>query len=290
MIVKSIINSLFAGLILTAVPAFAEERADRVAARVGDAEILESDVTFATPFLGDPNPGATPEARKSAVVDALIDLKVVSDKAIKEGMENDETFKRQMALLKQQALRQAYLAKAAAAAVTEDALRKVYDERVAAMPAVEEVRVRHILLKDRPSAEATLKEISEGKPFDEVAKKASLDEASKENGGDLGFLTTEQFPSELGTAIMTMKPGELSSRPIETPFGFHVVRLEERRERKPPAFEAVSAELRRSMEAQAARKIMADLKAGARIEKLVPDVAMPEGSNDGHEHGAEGEE
>lgn len=252
--------------------------------------ILESDVSFATSFLGDPNPKATPEARKSAVVDALIDLKVVSDAAIKDGLENDETFKRQMVFLRQQALRQAYLAKAAAAAVTEDALRKVYNERVAAMPSVEEVRVRHILLKDRAGAEAAMRDIAAGKSFEEVAGSVSLDETSKKSGGDLGFLTMEQLPPELGGAIVTMKTGEIAAKPVETPFGFHVVKLEERRKREPPAFEVVSTELRRGMEAQAVSKIVADLKAAARIEKLVPDVAMPEGSDDGHEHGAEGGE
>jgi len=281
---------VFTALILAAVPAFAEERADQVAARVGDSEILESDVSFATSFLGDPNPKATPEARKSAVVDALIDLKVISEAAIRDGLENDETFKRQMSLIRQQALRQTYLGKAAAAAVTEGSLRKVYDERVAAMPAVEEIRVRHILLKDGADAKAVLKDITAGKSFDEVAKGVSLDETSKDNGGDLGFLTAEQLPPELATAIATMRIGETASKPVETPFGFHVVKLEDRRKRQPPAFEAVSAELRRGMEAQAMGKIVAELKAKARVEKLVPDVATPEGEGDGHKHGAEGEE
>ena len=289
MILQKTRNVFLSALILAAVPAFAEERADQVAARVGDSEILESDVSFATSFLGDPNPEATPEARKSAVVDALIDLKVISDAAVKDGLENDGAFKQRMALLRQQALRQTYLAKAAAAAVTEDTLRKVYDERVAAMPVVEEVRVRHILLKDEKSAEVAIKDIAAGKSFDEVAKNVSLDEASKEKGGDLGFLTAEQFPPELATAIAKMKTGEMGEKPVETAFGFHVVKLEERRTREPPAFEAVSAELRRGLEAQAVRKIVADLKSVARVEKLVPDVAMPEQSSDGHQHDAEGE-
>lgn len=286
MIIGNIRNALLAGLILAAVPAFAEERADQVAARVGDTEILESDVTFATSLLGASNPEATQEARKSAVVDALIDLKVVSDAAIRDGLENDETFKRQMAFLRQQALRQVYLTKAAAVAVTEDAVRKVYDERVAAMPVVEEVRLRHILTSDRPGADAAIRDISGGTPFEEVAGRASLDDASKGKGGDLGFLTTEQLPPELATAIATMKAGETSATPVETPFGFHVLKLEERRKREPPAFETVSAELRSGMEAQAVGKTIADLKASARIEKLVPDVAMPEASDDGHDNGA----
>lgn len=287
---KKAASAILATLILSSFPAFAEERANEVVARVGDSVILESDVSFATSFLGDPNASATPEARKSAVVDALIDLEVVSDAAIKEGLESDETFKRQMNFLRQQALRQAYLAKAAAAAVTEESLRKVYDERVAAMPVVEEIRVRHILLKDRAGAEAAIKGIVAGKPIEEVATSISLDEASKENGGDLGFLTAEQLPQELGAAIATMKIGEISAKPVETPFGFHVLKLEARRKREPPDFADVSAELRRGMEAQAVRKIVTDLKAGARIEKLIPDVPMPEDSGEGHDHGVEREE
>ncbi|MCQ4633414.1 peptidylprolyl isomerase [Shinella sp. CPCC 100929] len=278
---------LLSALLLAGTPALAEERADQVAARVGDTEIRESDVSFATSFLGDPNPKATPEARKSAVVDALIDLKVVSDAAIKDGLENDETFKRQMAILRQQVLQQAYLSKAAAAAVTEDSLRKVYDERVAAMPKVEEFQVRHILLSDQAGAEAAIKEIAAGKSFEEVAKSVSLDDTSKENGGDLGLLTLEQLPPELGTVVATLKNAEIAAKPVETPFGFHVVKLEERRKREPPAFEVVSAELRRGMEAQAVRKIVTNLKAGVRVEKLVPDVAMPAGSEDGHDHGTQ---
>ena len=290
MILHKAICVVLSVFILSSVPAFAENRADQVAARVGDSVILESDVSFATSFLGDPNPKATPEARKSAVVDALIDLKVVSDAAIKEGLETDETFKRQMNFLKQQALRQAYLAKAVAATVTDEALRKVYDERVAAMPVVEEIRVRHILLKDRAGAEAATTDIAAGKPFEEVAKSVSLDEASKGNGGDLGLLTAEQLPQELAAAIATAKIGEISTMPIETAFGFHVVKLEERRKREPPAFEDVSAELRAGMETQAARKIVTDLKTGIRVEKLVPDAAMPEELDDGHDHGTEGAE
>lgn len=272
----------------SAAVSFAQE--DQVLARVNNVEIRASDAQLAERLFDSSNSAAPPDAKQSALVDALIDLKVISDAAIAAGIENDPAYQRQLSLLKQQVLRASFLERKAAEAVSDEVVRKTYDDQVAKIPPVNEVRVRHILVNTEADATQAIAAITAGEDFGAVAARASKDELSKQNGGDLGFGPLEQLPSELGAAVVQMQPGDLSPKPVQSSFGYHVVKLEEKRTRRPPPFEAVSGQIRSSLEASAAQKIASELRSKASVEKLVPDVPMPSGDGHAHDPGDESDE
>ncbi|HAU77594.1 MAG TPA: PpiC-type peptidyl-prolyl cis-trans isomerase, partial [Agrobacterium sp.] len=112
----------------------------------------------------------------------------------------------------------------------------------------------------------------------------STDTVTGSKGGDLGFRPRQALPAEINTALDGLKPGDFAKTPVETAFGFHVVRLDEMRNTPPPSFETVAPQIRQSLETAEIRRIVTGLRSSAKVEKLVPDVALPAASDDGHNH------
>lgn len=261
---------------------------EEVVARVNGQEITAADLAIAAEMYGDQLAGAPEEARRSAMVDVLIDMRLAADAARAQGVEDEERFKRQMAFFRDQTLRSLFLEQQTSASVTDEAVRQAYDEQVATIPPVEEMRLRHILVSTEQEAKDAIAALDGGADFGALASERSKDEASKGAGGDLGFLTAGQTIAAVDEAAAKLQPGEYTAAPVESAFGFHVVKVEERRNRPAPAFETVAPQIRRALESAAAQEIMAELRAEAEVEKLVPDVPLPQ-PDDGHGHGAEGE-
>ncbi|WP_244602977.1 peptidylprolyl isomerase [Mesorhizobium delmotii] len=226
------------------------------------------------------------DARLSAVVDELIGLRLAADAAKAANVTNDEAYKRQMAFFEAQTLRSVFVAREVAKRVDEEAVRKAYDDQIGRMPSAQESRLRHMLLSTEAEARDVIAELDAGKDFATLAGERSKDEASKASGGDLGYLTPGQTMAEIEAAAVGLEPGQYTREPVASAFGFHIVKLEDRRTRPAPSFEALSGQIRDSLEAAATQSIMADLRAAATVEKLVPDVAPP-AADDGHDHGAE---
>jgi peptidyl-prolyl cis-trans isomerase C len=255
---------------------------EEVLARVNGTEITVADVAAATEIYAD-QLGAMPEdARRSVLVDALIELRIVADAAKAANIDAGEAYKHQMAFLEAQTLRFVFMSREVASAVTEDKVRKAYDEQVARLPDVEEMRLRHILAATEQEAVEVIDVLNSGKDFAEVAQARSMDSASKAKGGDLGFMATGQSIAEVDAAAARFQPGEFTSAPVKSPFGYHIVKLEERRQRPAPAYEAVSPQIRATLGAAEARRIVAELRAKAKIEKLILDLSPP-ASNDDYE-------
>lgn len=270
--------------LLCATTAFSQDTAKDVAARVNGAEITQSDVAFAAPLFGDPAPNISPEARTSAVVDALVDIKLLAEAARKAGIDKDPEYQRQLNFLSEQALRSTYLSQQLDKAVSDAAIRKIYDQQVAAIPPSEEIKLSHILLKSREDATAVIAALTAGESFKTLAASRSTDTVTGSKGGDLGFRPRQALPAEINTALDGLKPGDFAKTPVETAFGFHVVRLDEMRNTPPPSFETVAPQIRQSLETAEIRRIVTGLRSSAKVEKLVPDVALPAASDDGHNH------
>ena len=139
------------------------------------------------------------------------------------------------------------------------------------------------MLRSESDAVEVIEALKGGKAFAELAQERSADEVSKVKGGDLGFVAEGQVVPEVDAAAAKLQPGEFTQSPVASAFGFHVVLVEETRNRPAPAFEAVAPQVRQALEATEERRIISELRAAAKVEKLVPDVAPPEG-DDGHEH------
>lgn len=269
--------------LLTASATLAYAQDGEVVARVNGHEITRADVAVAEEMYG-PQLGQMPDdARLSVLVNALIELRIVSEAARDADVTDQDAYKRQMAFFDAQTLRSLFIEQRVAVAVTDEAVRAAYDQQVASIPSVPERRLRHILVASEAEAREIIAALSSGQPFAELAQAHSLDAVSKANGGDLGFLPEGQIMPEIDEAASGLEPGEVTQDPVETAFGFHVVLLEEVRDRPAPAFETVAPQIRQSLEAAAERRVIGELRASAEVEKLVPDVAPPR-EDDGHDH------
>lgn len=270
-------------VLLAAAPALAHAQDGDVVARVDGHEITTDDVAVAEEMYG-PQLGDMPEdARLSVLVNALIELRIVSEAARGVGVADQDAFRRQMAFFEAQTLRSLYLEQQVAATVTDAVVRAAYGDQVASTPSVPERRLSHILVASEDEAREIIAALDAGQPFSELAREHSLDPVSKVNGGELGFVAEGAIMPEIEAAVAALEAGEFTREPVRTAFGYHVVLLEEVRSSPPPAFEAVEPQLRQSLEAAAERRLIAELRAGAEVEKLVPDVAPPQ-EDHGHEH------
>lgn len=262
-------------------PAAAQD--EGVVARIGDKEITEAELATAAAMYGDELASMPEDAKRSIMVDALIDIELARVAGKASGLDQTEEFRRQAAFLEGQALRAVFMEAEIAKRVDEAAIRKAYEAHIEAAQPVEEFRARQILLGTEADAIAVIERLKAGEDFATIAKEGSLDEASKQNGGDLGFMTRGTSLPEIEDAIADLSPGQFADKPIQTAFGYHVVKLEDVRNQPSPTFEALAPRLRQMLEAQAAQQIIVDLRSSTKIEKLVPDVQPPQ-ADDGHDH------
>lgn len=270
-------------LLITTISGSAFAQADDVVARVNGKDITRADVSVAEEMYG-PQLGTMPaDARLSVIVDTLIEMRIISDAAKDAGIDDQDDYKRQMEFFERQTLRAIFMEQKAADTVTDEAARQIYDRQIALIPAIPERRLRHILVASEDEAKQVIASLAEGTPFAKLAADRSLDVVSKANGGDLGFIVEGQTVPEVDQAARELKVGEFTKEPVRSAFGFHVVLLEQSRDRPPPAFELVEPQIRQSLKAAEERRISGELRAAAKVEKLVPDVAPPQ-EDDGHDH------
>jgi peptidyl-prolyl cis-trans isomerase C len=224
-------------------PAVAADAADPVIAKVGGAEIHQSELDFAMTGL-DPQLAQLPEDQKrAAALSGLIDVKLLAKDADKEGLQNDEAFKKRIAYLTDRELHNAFFKKHVVDAVTPAEVKTRYDAEVAKMPPQEEVRARHILVKTEEEAKAIIKDLDGGKDFATLAKEKSTD-PNKSEGGDLGYFTKDRMVPEFSDAAFKLEKGKYTESPVKTQFGFHVILLEDKRAQPAPPLEQVEPQVK----------------------------------------------
>jgi peptidyl-prolyl cis-trans isomerase C len=240
---------------------------ETVIAKVGGIEITQDDLTFAQSDLAAQFQQIPEDQRQAAILNALIDIKVLALVAEKEGMGEDETFKARMRFLRERALHNSYFQKHALEAVTDEEVKARYDKEIAAMEKQFEVHARHILVKTKEEAEAIIKELDGGSDFADVAKEKSTG-PSGPKGGDLGFFAKGQMVPEFETAAFALKDGEYTKEPVQTQFGWHVIKREEGRVQEPPAFDSVKDQVRQLVLREKYAEIVKNAREGVDIEVL----------------------
>lgn len=263
-----------AGLTLVAVGFMPAHAADAdVVATVNGMEITEGDLAVAGEEYGAQFGNLPEPQRRAALLSALIEIRLLASQAEEKGLADGEDFAKRMAFLRQQALHAAFIEKVVDGAVSEDEVRASYDKQIADAPAVNEVRARHILVKTKEEAEAIIKQLEEGGNFEEIAKEKSTDGAAA-NGGDLGYFTSGQMVPEFEKAAFALNPGEHSKEPVETQFGFHVIKVEDKRAKQPPAFDAVKDRVRSMLVREKYVEEVSALRDAAEVD--VKDPALKE--------------
>jgi peptidyl-prolyl cis-trans isomerase C len=256
-------------------PAAPEVTPDTVVATIGEESITEADIAFAAEDLQQELAQMPPEDRKPFLLTVLIDMKVMAKAARDAQMDQTDIFKRRLSYLEERALRRAYFSERIATGVTDEAVQAAYDAFVAGFQPQDEVHARHILVATKEDADAIKAELATGKPFEVLAMEKSTDPSAAQNGGDLGFFARGQMVGPFEDAAFALtEPGQISE-PVQSQFGWHVIRLEEKRQSAPPTLDQLRPQLQQQVMFQAFEDSVGMLKAGMAID--IPDPALAEG-------------
>ncbi|MDY6963952.1 MULTISPECIES: peptidylprolyl isomerase [Pseudorhizobium] len=256
-------------------PAFAQE--DAIVAKVGEMEIRQSELDLAIANL-DPQLQQLPDEQKRvAALSGAIDVKLLAQGAVNEGIRDTEDFKKRMSYITDRELHNSYFRTHVVDAVTEDEVKARYEKEIAALPKQEEVNARHILVKTEEEAKAVIAELDAGKDFAELAKTTSED-SNKSDGGDLGWFAKGRMVPEFEEAAFALEKGAYTKTPVQSQFGFHVIKLEDRRDVQPPAFEQVEPQIRQLVMRDKYLALIAEAKTEQKVE--IMDEALRKGYED----------
>jgi len=253
------------------------EEANPVLAKVNGAEIRASDLALAEEELGPSLAQMDPATKKENVLSFLIDMKIVSKEAEDKKIAERDDFKTRLAFARNRLLMDNLLASEGKAATTDENMKKVYEDAAKQISGEQEVHARHILVETEDQAKKIEDELKKGADFAELAKKESKDPGASD-GGDLGFFTKDQMVPEFSAVAFTLEPGKISD-PVKTQFGWHIIKVEEKRTRKAPDFEQVKPQIETYVVRKAQADYVAKLRAAAKVERMdeaaKPDAAKP---------------
>jgi peptidyl-prolyl cis-trans isomerase C len=248
--------------------------ANPVLAKVNGVEIRQSDLNMAEEELGSSQLAQMdPATKRENLLSYVIDLKIVAKAAEDKKLGDTDAFKKSLAFARERLLMDKLLTDEAKTAATEAAMRKVYEEAAAQMGGDDEVRARHILVESEDEAKQIIDELKKGGDFAEIAKKKSKDPGASD-GGDLGYFTKEQMVPEFSKIAFETEPGKISD-PVKSQFGWHVIKVEDKRKRKPPEFEQVKPQIETYVTRKAQADLVTKLRETAKIERLEQKSEAP---------------
>ena len=262
-----LVSALALAALLLAAP-LARAQDDPVVARVNGTDVRQSDLAAAEEDLGSNIPQMTPEAKRDYLITFVGDMMLVAKAAEAKKVGDGEDFKRKLAYARTKLLMETLLQSEAKSAVNEPAMRKVYDEAIGQMKKEPEVRARHILVETEDEAKAVVAELKKGADFAELAKSKSKDPGSAD-GGDLGYFTKDQMVPEFSEVAFKLDKGALSD-PVKSQFGWHVIRVEDKRDRQPPEFDKVKDQLENFLVRKSQSELITKLRAEGKVERIAP--------------------
>lgn len=263
-----------AAMFAVAGPSGAAAQTDPVVAKVNGTDIRESDLAAAEADIGSQLPPMAPEAKKDYLITYVGDMILVSKAAEAKKLGDTDEFKKKLALARTKLLMEALLQDEAKSAVTDEAMKKVYADAIKEVGNEQEVSARHILVESEDDAKAISADLKKGGDFAAIAKEKSKDPGSKDSGGDLGFFTKDQMVPEFAEAAFKLDKGEVSD-PVKSQFGWHVIRVDDKRTKEPPTFEQVKDQIENFVQRKAQADLIQKLRADAKIEKIGDKPAAP---------------
>ncbi len=258
-----------AGPMLT--PVFAEEAGNSVIATVDGHNITERDVELAETEIGGDLGNLAPETRRRVLVEYVIETQLMADALGKAKEANKSKLDSALAYFERRAKRETYFDSNIKSNVSESAAKTFFDDRVKGMKPEEEVKARHILVETEEEARDIKEKIARGSSFEEMAKEFSKDPGTKDNGGLLGFFSRGQMVPQFEEAAFSIAPNEVSD-PVQSRFGWHLILVEEKRQKPLPKFDDVKDRILNSMIHQKAQAVARQLRDGAKIEYLDENI------------------
>lgn len=269
--------ALLATLVLLQ-PALAQTKGDAsdpVVATVDGSPIYRSDVIAVQRTLPAQYQQLPIEVLFPAVVERLIDTRLVVNAGRKENLQNDDEVKRRLAGLEDRVIQEVYLSRKIDAAVNEQAVRARFEQMAKSSPAKEEISARHILVQTEQEAKTVIADLKKGGDFAEIAKTKSIDPSGKQNGGDLGFFSREEMVPEFSEAAFKLKDGETTQAPVKSQFGWHVIRVEARRTQN-ASLEEMREQITNDLSQEVVSGMVTKMREGAKVERFGLDgQALP---------------
>ena len=256
-------------------------------------KLSEAMETWKTLFPG----GSAPDFKtfdeniRQNVLRGIVSERLLYKEAIKAGYDKNPEVKKRIEDMQKQIVLQSYMENKAGTLVSDADLKKAYDERLKTAGGVEEVKARHILVKTEEEAKKIVEQLKKGGDFEKLAKEQSTDKGSGAQGGDLGWFTRDKMVKEFADAAFALKKDEVSP-PVKSGFGWHVIKLEDRRKAEPASFEESKEELRATLSEAAIENYVTSVLKGANVKYLDENgkelpfdaAAKPAAGGDGHEH------
>jgi peptidyl-prolyl cis-trans isomerase C len=253
-----------------AAPVAAQEE-DKVVVRVNGQEIRTSDIRLAMDDILSQISSIPPKARYPFVVEYLIERHLIAQAAVSEKIAETDEFRRRQRFYQLKALRDAYFEEKIKPQITKEYVRSVYDREKKNTEPRMRARARHIVVATEEEAKAVLVKVKGGEDFAALAKAISKDSAAPQ-GGDLGYFLPEEMVPEFSKIVFALKPGDFGG-PVKTPFGWHVIKVEDFKEAKHKPYEQVENGLKTILLRKKVQDLVADFRKRSKIELLDPDLA-----------------
>lgn len=257
--------------VIAAGSAYAEDKAagSKPAATVNGVVIPQELIDLRTKFVvAQGQQQDTPELRK-AIRDDLINIEVMSQEALKKGLDKQPETAMQLGLEKQKVLVGAFVQDYVKThPVSDEAVAQEYDKLKGSLGA-KEYHVRHILVEKEGEAKSIAAQLKKkGAKFDSLAKSHSKDTGSSEHGGDLGWIAVGNIPrvfvKPFGDALLNLGKGQVSE-PVQSQFGWHIIKLEDERDLKMPSLEEIKPRITQALQQQSVKQLISDLRDKAKI-------------------------
>ncbi|TAL40272.1 MAG: peptidylprolyl isomerase [Alphaproteobacteria bacterium] len=261
----AVIAAAIVATALFAAPAVAAAAADEtVIAIVNGDKIMKKDVMNAMKNL--PVKGKETEKLFPLVVDEIINEKLIDEATTAAKINESDDFKKKLDALKANLAKQLYVEKVLKDKVSDAAVKAEYKKFKEENEGKQEVHARHLLVKTEEEAKQAIKDLDAGEKFDAVAKSRSSDAGSAANGGDLGWFAEEDMLPEFSKAAFKLKPGAYSKEPVQTKFGWHVIKVEQKRFREVPELAKVEPAIKQKLTQDAVRELILKLRSKAEIK------------------------
>lgn len=207
----------------------------------------------------------SPELR-NAIKDSLVTAVLIEQEATKKGLDKNPDVQAELEMARQSVIFRAYVQDYMKNNPVTDAEIKAEYDKYKATQADKEYNVRHILVKDEKTAKDIIEQLKKGAKFDKLAEKYSVDPGSKAKGGELGWNAPGNFVKPFAEAMTKLDKGQISKEPVQSDFGFHIIKLDDVRSAKVPSFEEVKPQITEFLQRKKLETMMAGLRAKAKIE------------------------
>jgi len=243
---------------------------DPVLAKVNGVEIHMSDLSILAQSLPEEARQLPPAQLFPQLLDQAIDGKALVVMAKKQNLDKEPVVARNMALASERTLQSALVSREVGPSVDEAKVRAKYDAEIAGKPGEEEVHARHILVANEDLAKKLIADLKAGADFATLAKANSTDPGAA-SGGDRGFFKSGDMLPEFSAVAFSLKPGEVADKPVQTRYGWHVIKVEERRKAAAPSYEQAHDELRQQMISEGSNKLLASARTQVKVERFNAD-------------------